>query len=221
MDVGVLQFSPHSSAVLADLFRSPAQHESPDVVDISFKIRLHSNLGPGTQFVPFFVLWPRTNGHFVVLNHNVNEAGLLHGLLVQSQLNHLEGSSKLPTAFVKDLSPLMKGTAFLDSSVIAVQDDAVGKILNITSRFATTEGLLVIPFPVLDNANQAARVDVVKSVFGPGLLLVDIVDFEFDVRRNPRRLNGRDICTDDFGTSKFVSKVDCPNTGAGSDIDDF
>lgn len=153
MNSGILQLSPERGTICADFLRSPAQHNAPDVIDVSFKIRLQRHLGPDSQFLLSLVFGPSANRHLDVVDDNINEASLLHTLSVDVILDNLEGPSKLVSALKEDLPPLVKCTALLHSSIQTESLDGVADILNITARLATTESLAIEPLPVLDYTN--------------------------------------------------------------------
>ena len=99
--------------------------------------------------------------------------------------------------------------------------------------------------PVLDTSYHVADVDKVDrvGVEGPGeSAVIDLAvillaqagggriingqgrggfGLQFQVRRDPRGLNGRDICPDDLAVRVCVCKVDCPGACPGADVYHF
>ena len=62
--------------------------------------------------------------------------------------------------------------------------------LNIATWLAGLIGLAEEGVPVLKNTNQHTHINEVKGIIGPGPFLIAVLEFELDVGRYPRRLNG-------------------------------
>lgn len=218
MYLGVVQLPLQSDHVVLDLILGPPQNDSPKVIDVSFKIRLPCQLHPDA-FLPFLlVLWPSTDGYLDVFDDNIHEAYLLHSFSVQVILNDAESLPKPDSAFTEHLSPLLKSAVLFHGPIVAVKIDRGCEIFDITTRVATTESLGIEILPVLHATNQVTGVNIVECVVGPGPLLVAVVNFELDIGRNPRRLNGRDIGANHFSIGKFIGEIDGPDACAGSDV---
>ena len=79
--------------------------------------------------------------------------------------------------------------------------------LNIATWLAGLIGLAEEGVPVLKNTNQHTHINEVKGIIGPGPFLIAVLEFELDVGRYPRRLNGGDICANNLRVGEVVGKI--------------
>lgn len=152
---------------------------------------------------------------------DVLEPGVLLPLDAAAVLDDPEGLSELLTGGVEKLTPAVEGAAFRDGAVIGGDLDGVVEVLNPSAWFETAEDLGVESWPVLDGPHEAADVDKVKIVVGEGPKRLGVVELEAAVCGNPDGLDGGEVGADDFSRGELVGEVYCPNSRAGSDVNDF
>src|SRR5271163_3545779 len=74
--------------------------------------------------------------------------------------------------------------------------------------------------PVSDCASETPRVNIVKGFIGRiQPITFGVIHQKFTIGRHSLRLNWAEIGPDDYGTGKFIGKVHCPNTSAGTNIE--
>ena len=119
----------------------------------------------------------------------------------------LKGLAKLLTRTNDGLSPESVEVIWGHGPIIRDRFDRMLYHLNVASRFEATPALPKELVPIRYAAEQLPHVNENELVFRIGPRERHIVNLEYAVRRDERRLNRRQVYSGNFGTGIFICHV--------------
>lgn len=119
-----------------------------------------------------------------------------------------EGAPQLLTGFLEKPVPQgAHGGLVVDGVIVAEHEDLGLSALDPAIRLAAAVRLLEQARPVGDGPEEEAKVDQVEAVVSECPFLRAVVNLELEVRRDPFRLDRREVGTDDLALGVLVGEI--------------
>ncbi len=209
-----------------NLLPGPAHDIGPHVQYVALDVLGERQIAEQTQLLEFLFPCPATDGTLIsrlatyivpyvpdtttrldILDRHSCEACLLHPLLLRIVFHYGEGASEFLAALVENFRPLVHRRPLDHGAIIAGHDDTCLEVFEVATGLTAFIRLLVERGPVGDGAKQVSHVYEIEAVRLEGPFQSGIVYLEAQVRREPRGLDGRDVCPDHLGARVLVREV--------------
>jgi hypothetical protein len=150
---------------------------------------------------------------------HIHKTGLGHPLLMKR--GNVHRLSKPHSQIRQRLDPIRGPRRFLHRIVIAVHPRIIFLHFQPAPRLEVLIRLAIKLCPASRAAAQRSPVYEIEFWFSKLPRLFEIVNVEFQIRRNIARLDGGEVCSCYGGAGIFVCEFDCPDAGPGADVEDF